>query len=114
MSKTSKPKLTAEAQEEIRIRVVRTNREQGLSQAEACRVFGVGKTPVIPGTGQQFRCNMISTITNRGQLAFMMFTGRFTSDVRIKFLRRLTRHPAGRGFPAFLLFVDFVFFSARH
>ena len=25
-----------------------------------------GKTPVIPGTGQRFRCNMMSTITNRG------------------------------------------------
>jgi len=243
MSNTPKPKMTAEAQEELRIRVVRAIREQGLSQAEACRVFGVGKTsvwrwtkaveqggerrlvskkrgrkpgsslkghqaasvvrmitdkcpdqlklpfalwtrsavkqliedrydlslsvstvgrylkrwgftpqkpmrrayeqnpqavqhwlkeeypsiarrakaenaeihwgdemglrsdhqagtsygrkgktPVIPGTGQRFRCNMISTITNRGQLAFMMFTGRFTSDVMIKFLRRLTRH----------------------
>lgn len=54
-----------------------------------------GRTPVIPGTGQRFRCNMMSTITNRGQLAFMVFTERFTAAVCIRFLRRLVRH-AGR------------------
>jgi transposase len=50
-----------------------------------------GRTPSIPGTGQRFRCNMLSTITNRGQLAFMVFTCRFTADVMLKFLRRLVR-----------------------
>ena len=29
-----------------------------------------GKTPVIPGTGKRFRCNMISVISNRGRLHF--------------------------------------------
>jgi len=51
-----------------------------------------GHTPVIPGTGQRFRCNMISTITNRGRLAFMVFKKRFTADVMIGFVRRLIRH----------------------
>jgi len=51
-----------------------------------------GQTPVIPGTGQRFRCNMISTVTNRGQLAFMVFKERFTAPVFLKFLRRLIRH----------------------
>jgi len=51
-----------------------------------------GHTPVIPGTGQRFRCNMISTITNRGRLAFMVFKKRFTADVMIEFVRRLIRH----------------------
>jgi len=51
-----------------------------------------GQTPVIPGTGQRFRCNMISTITNRGQLAFMVFRERFTAPVFVRFLRRLVRH----------------------
>jgi transposase len=51
-----------------------------------------GQTPVIPGTGQRFRCNMISTITNRGRLAFMVFKKRFTADVMIQFMRRLVRH----------------------
>ena len=54
-----------------------------------------GKTPVIPGTGQRFRCNMMSTITNRGHLSFMVFKERFTAAVCIRFLRRLVRH-AGR------------------
>ncbi len=51
-----------------------------------------GQTPIIPGTGQRFRCNMISTITNRGRLSFMVFKKRFTADVMIEFMRRLTRH----------------------
>lgn len=54
-----------------------------------------GATPVIPGTGKRFRCNMISAITNRGKLAFMVFKGRFTAPVFLVFLRRLVRY-AGR------------------
>ncbi len=50
-----------------------------------------GEAPVIPGTGQRFRCNMISTITNRGQLSFMVFKERFTGEVMISFLCRLVR-----------------------
>ena len=50
-----------------------------------------GKTPVILGTGQRFRCNMISAITNRGHLQFMVFKERFTTAVFLKFLRRLLR-----------------------
>ncbi len=50
-----------------------------------------GKTPVILGTGQRFRCNLISAITNRGQLQFMVFKERFTVAVFLKFLRRLLR-----------------------
>ena len=51
-----------------------------------------GKTPVISGTGKRFRCNMMSSITNRGQLAFMVFKERFTAAVCIRFLLRLVRH----------------------
>jgi len=51
-----------------------------------------GETPVIPGTGQRFRCNLISAITNRGKLAFMVFNERFTALVFIVFLKRLIRH----------------------
>ena len=54
-----------------------------------------GQTPVIPGTGQRFRCNMISAVTNRGRLGFMVFKERFTTKTFIVFLRRLVRH-AGR------------------
>lgn len=50
-----------------------------------------GKTPVIPATGQRFGCNMMSTLTNRGTLTFMVFKRRFTAAVCIQFLRRLIR-----------------------
>jgi transposase len=50
-----------------------------------------GKTPVIAATGQRFGCSMISAITNRGQLNFMVFKKRFSAQVFIDFLRRLIR-----------------------
>lgn len=55
-----------------------------------------GQTPVIPGTGQRFRCNMISTVTNRGRLAFMIYKEGFTAAVFLRFLRRLVRQTPGR------------------
>jgi transposase len=70
-----------------------------------------GRTPVIPGTGQRFRCNLMSTITNRGELSFMVFKETFTAAVFIKFARRLLwlrqrkvllivdRHPTHRSAP---------------
>ena len=50
-----------------------------------------GRTPVIPGTGQRFGCNLLSTITNRGHLSFMVFRERFTTPVLLRFFRRLLR-----------------------
>jgi transposase len=55
-----------------------------------------GRTPVFPGTGQCFRCNMISTVTNRGRLAFMVYKQRFTAAIFLRFLRRLLRHAKGK------------------
>jgi hypothetical protein len=55
-----------------------------------------GRTPVIPGAGQRFRCNMISTVTNRGRLAFMVYKQRFTAAVVLRLLRRLVRHAKGK------------------
>jgi transposase len=67
--------------------------EMGLrSDHQAGRSWGRrGQTPVIPGTGRRFGCNMISTITNRGRLYFMGFKERFNARVFIRFLKRLTR-----------------------
>lgn len=63
------------------------------SDHQAGRSYGFrGKTPVIPGTGNRFGCNMMSTITNLGKLAFMVFKERFTPSVMIRFLTRLIRH----------------------
>ena len=50
-----------------------------------------GQTPVIPGTGQRFGCNMISAITNRGRLNFMVFKENFQATVFLEFLKRLIR-----------------------
>jgi transposase len=67
--------------------------EMGLrSDHQAGRSYGLkGQTPVIAGTGQRFSCHMISTITNRGVLRFMVYQRRFTASVFIGFLRRLIR-----------------------
>lgn len=67
--------------------------EMGLrSDHAAGRSFSPrGQTPVVLGTGHRFRCNLISAITNRGQLQFMVFKERFTVKVLLKFLRRLQR-----------------------
>lgn len=50
-----------------------------------------GKTPVVDATGKRFGCNMISAISNLGQLRFMVFSGRFNAKVFIEFLNRLLR-----------------------
>lgn len=50
-----------------------------------------GQTPVVPGTGQRFRCNVISTLTNQGVLRFRVFQENFNGDVFIDFMRRLVR-----------------------
>lgn len=50
-----------------------------------------GQTPITFGTGQRFGCNMISAITNLGQLNFRVFKKRFCIDVFLDFLKRLIR-----------------------
>jgi DDE superfamily endonuclease/Winged helix-turn helix len=50
-----------------------------------------GQTPIIPGTGQRFGCTMMSAITNRGRLTFMVFRERFTDRVFLHFLTRVVR-----------------------
>jgi transposase len=50
-----------------------------------------GKTPITPGTGKRFGANMVSAITNRGHLLFMVFKRRFTASVFLCFLRRLVK-----------------------
>lgn len=52
----------------------------------------VGKTPVIDGTGKRFKCNMISALSNRGQLQFMIFKDNFNNRVCLTFLRRLLKN----------------------
>lgn len=64
---------------------VRSDHQAGRSYAPR------GETPSIPGTGQRFGCNVLSAITNRGHLNFMVFNKRFESAVFVQFLRRLAK-----------------------
>jgi transposase len=56
----------------------------------------LGQTPVVRATEQRFGCNMISAITNRGALAFMVFQGKFQNPVFIEFMKRLLRQVEGK------------------
>lgn len=56
------------------------------------RTYGkVGQTPVVEVAGRRFSCQMISTVTNRGTLRFMVFDGKFNANVLLVFLRRLVK-----------------------
>jgi transposase len=48
-----------------------------------------GQTPIVATTGARFGCNMISAVSPRGAMRFMLVEGRFTSDVFVNFLKRL-------------------------
>lgn len=56
----------------------------------------VGQTPIVPGTGQRFGANVISAISNKGQLQFSVFKQRFTTPVCIDFFGRLIRQAGGQ------------------
>lgn len=51
----------------------------------------LGQTPIVRATGQRFGCNMISAITNRGHLAFMVFQGSFGGLLFVDFMQRLLK-----------------------
>lgn len=59
-----------------------------------------GKTPVVKVTGQRFSLNMISAISPRGELRFMVVRGGVGAGVFIEFLKRLVH---GRRRPIFLI-----------
>jgi transposase len=65
---------------------MRSDHQAGRSYAPA------GETPVIKKTGQRFSLNMISAISNRGHLQFMIMDGRFNSEVFQTFLKRMIKH----------------------
>ena len=56
------------------------------------RTYGkIGQTPVVKVSGQRFSCQMISTVSNRGTLRFMIFDRKFNANVCITFLKRLIK-----------------------
>jgi transposase len=56
----------------------------------------VGRTPVVEGTGQRFKANVIAAVSNKGSLRFGVFKERFTGAVFLDFLRRLVRQAKGQ------------------
>lgn len=48
-----------------------------------------GKTPVMEHTAKRFKINMISSITNRGKLRFMVYEQNMDADLFVTFLERL-------------------------
>lgn len=54
-----------------------------------------GKTPVVRQTAKRERINMISSITNQGQVRFMFYRDSMNSKRLIEFMRRLSKD-AGR------------------
>jgi len=54
------------------------------------RSYGIkNNTPIVKKTTKRFSCNMISSITNKGLMRFMIYTSGFNADVFLNFLRRL-------------------------
>jgi len=51
-----------------------------------------GETPVIKKTGQRFSLNMISAISNKGHLQFMILDGRFNGEVFKTFLKQMIKY----------------------
>lgn len=65
---------------------MRSDHQAGRSYAPA------GQTPVIKKTGQRFSLNMISAISNKGYLQFMIIDGRFNSEVFERFLKQMVKY----------------------
>lgn len=85
------PRIKQEAKEENAL--ILWGDEMGIrSDDQVGRTYAPkGKTPVVKKAGQRFSMNMISAISNRGDLRFMIIEGKFNSDVFIEFMRRLLK-----------------------
>jgi transposase len=51
-----------------------------------------GETPVIKKTGQRFSLNMVSAISNKGHVEFMILDGTFNGGVFLEFLAQLVKY----------------------
>lgn len=52
----------------------------------------IGKTPIVKTTGARFGVNIVSAISPRGEMEFMITKGKFNSDTFIEFLEKLIRY----------------------
>lgn len=59
-----------------------------------------GRTPIVSSTGGRFGLNLISAVSARGELRFMITKGRVTAVVFVEFLKRLLVNAEG---PVFVI-----------
>ena len=72
------------------------------------RSYGIkNNTPIVKKTTKRFSCNMISSITNKGLMRFMIYTSGFNADVFLNFLRRLIYRQKKR-FLLYLITIKFI------
>lgn len=56
------------------------------------RTYGIkGQTPIVKRHSKKHKINMISSVTNRGLLRFMIYEGKCGSDVFLNFTKRLLK-----------------------
>jgi transposase len=66
------------------------------NQVNAQRGYApIGKTPELKKSGRKYRINMISAVTNKGELRFMCYTATMTQLKFILFLSKLVRSTDG-------------------
>jgi transposase len=58
----------------------------------------VGQPTVVKVPGRRFGCNVISALTNKGEMSFMVFEGRFQAEQFIGFCERLIKHSPSKVF----------------
>jgi transposase len=88
---TTYPAIVAQAKEEKA--EIHWGDETGIqNDAYHARGFAPkGKTPIVRLSGKKSRVNMISSITNRGKVRFMLYDENMTAKVLIKFMSRLIK-----------------------
>ena len=55
-----------------------------------------GETPVVRETAKKLKINLISAVTNRGEVSFMTYPAKMTQSKYLLFLTRLVKHAAGQ------------------
>jgi transposase len=58
----------------------------------------IGQPAVVKVPGRRFGCNVISALTNKGEMSFMVFEGRFQAEQFIGFCQRLIKHSPAKVF----------------
>jgi len=95
---TTYPAITAKAKQEKA--EIHWGDETGVqNDAYNARGFAPkGKTPIVRLNATKSRINMISSITNRGKVRFMLYGETMTSQVLIKFMSRLVKDAPSKVF----------------